>query len=547
MRPISLITLSLIVLAMAGCAEKPETTANYQIVPLPASIEASADAEGFVFSSKSSIVCESADSAMQTNARLLSEYLDQATGIAARVRESGSKNAIILTDTLADENPEAYRITVGKSGIIVDGASPAGTFYGIQTLRKSVVAADSARHGAVLFPAVTICDAPRFPYRGAHFDSARHFFAPDSVKIFIDMLAMHNINRFHWHLTDDQGWRIEIKSRPGLTEVGSRRSGTMIGHDFSTNDSIPYGGYYTQDELRDIVKYAADRHITVIPEVDLPGHMQAALAAYPSLGCTGGPYEVWPKWGVSYDVLCAGNDSIYALLDDVLAEVTEIFPSEYIHVGGDECPKARWKNCPKCQARIKALGLRTDKEGTAEDKLQAYVMKHATDFLASRGRRVIGWDEILEGGAPEGSVIMSWRGIEGAEQAARRGHDAIMSPCQYCYFDFRQSDSPDEPLAATWGNIITPDVIYDMVAVPPTLTEEEARHVIGVQANLWTEYIPTFWHAEYMELPRLAALSEVQWCADKKGFDDFRKRLPGITNLYNLNGYNVSPHITVTE
>lgn len=538
------LSLSLLLISFASCTQKPEMTANYQVIPLPQEITVDTVAEGFVFNGKTTITCSSTDESMQKNAELLASYLAESTGITPAIKNEASKNTIVLTDTLSNPNSEAYNISVNSDRIVIDGASPAGAFYGIQTIRKSVAASDSIRQGAVLFPAADIFDAPRFAYRGAHFDTSRHFFAPDSVKIFIDMIAMHNINRFHWHITDDQGWRIEIKSRPELTEKGSMRSGTMIGKQFSTNDSIPYGGFYTQNEIRDIIKYAADRHITIIPEIDLPGHMLAALAAYPELGCTGGPYEVWGKWGVSEDVLCAGNDLSYAFLDDVLGEVADLFPSEYIHIGGDECPKARWAKCPKCQAKIKALGLKSDSHSTAEQKLQTHVMAHASDFLAKHGRKVIGWDEILEGGAPEGSVIMSWRGIKGAQQAAKAGHDAIMTPCQYLYFDFRQSDNPSDPIAATWGNIIVPETVYNFDPIPSDLTPEEAKHIIGVQANLWTEYIPNFRHAEYMLVPRLAALAEVQWSSAPKDFEAFKNRLPGIINLYELNGYNYSNYIS---
>lgn len=538
------LSLSMLLISVASCTQKPEMTANYQVIPLPQEIAVDSVAEGFVFNGKTTITCSSTDESMQKNAELLASYLAESTGITPAIKNEASKNTIVLTDTLSNQNSEAYNISVNSDRIVIDGASPAGAFYGIQTIRKSIAASDSIRQGAVLFPAADIFDAPRFAYRGAHFDTSRHFFAPDSVKIFIDMIAMHNINRFHWHITDDQGWRIEIKSRPELTEKGSMRSGTMIGKQFSTNDSIPYGGFYTQDEIRDIIKYAADRHITIIPEIDLPGHMLAALAAYPELGCTGGPYEVWGKWGVSEDVLCAGNDLSYAFLDDVLGEVADLFPSEYIHIGGDECPKARWAKCPKCQAKIKALGLKSDSHSTAEQKLQTHVMAHASDFLSKHGRKVIGWDEILEGGAPEGSVIMSWRGIKGAQQAAKAGHDAIMTPCQYLYFDFRQSDNPSDPIAATWGNIIVPETVYNFDPIPSDLTPEEAKHIIGVQANLWTEYIPNFRHAEYMLVPRLAALAEVQWSSAPKDFDAFKNRLPGIINLYELNGYNYSNYIS---
>lgn len=351
------------------------------------------------------------------------------------------------------------------------------------------------------------------------------------------MLALHNMNRFHWHLTDDQGWRIEMKSLPELAKIGSKRAGTVIGNNTGEYDNIPYGGYYTQDEVKEIIKYASDRHITIIPEIDLPGHMQAALAAYPELGCTGGPYEVWQRWGVSDDVLCAGNDSVYVFLDKVLDEITGIFPSEYIHIGGDECPKVRWKECARCQAKIKALGLRDDKHSTAEDKLQSHVMKHAADRLASKGRKAIGWDEILEGGCDTTTVIMSWRGVQGGIKAAQAGHDAIMTPATYLYFDYKQSHDEGEP-GAFYAAPLLLDKVYGYEPIPEDFTDEQAAHIIGVQGNTWCEYIPNFRHAQYMTLPRFAALSELQWSSAPKDFDAFLVRLSQLRKIYDAEGYN---------
>lgn len=516
------------------------TIADYNVIPAPSEIEWNNEAEGFRLNRNTVIAYTSAE--LKRDAELCADYIDELTGIRPTVTEgsSAAENVIVLSDGLDSENAEAYRINVGQQKIQIDGASPAGTFYGIQTLRKSI----GAGAGRVTFPAAKIGDAPRFAYRGAHLDVARHFFPADSVKIFIDMLALHNVNRFHWHLTDDQGWRIEIKSRPELTTKGSVRKCTVIGANTDQYDSVPHGGFYTQEEIRDIVSYAADRHITVIPEIDMPGHMQAALTAYPELGCTGGPYELWCRWGISEDVLCAGNDESYRLVDDVLAEVVELFPSEYIHIGGDECPKVRWEKCPACQARIQALGLKDDAHSTAEQKLQTVFMTHASDVLKSRGRKVIGWDEMLEGGCPEGAVIMSWRGEAGGIQAAKMGHNAIMTPCEYCYFDFKQSDAPSEPQAAHWGVTLGVERVYNYEPVPESFTDEQKARILGVQANLWAEYVPTMRHAQYMELPRLAAMSEVQWCASgKKDYEDFLTRVPRLAAIYELYGYNYARHI----
>lgn len=534
------VTLALAAACMlSASAAKKASKADFNVVPLPQEIQLTAK-KGFTLNKSTRICYPAGNAELRRNAELLADYLRQLTGYSLQITDAtAGRNAIVLTAGLKSDNPEAYLITVGSNNVTIDGASPAGNFYGIQTLRKSI---DATATGDVLFPAGTVSDAPRFGYRGAHFDTSRHYFPVDSIKSFIDMLALHNINRFHWHITDDQGWRLESKKYPDLTRFGANRAGTCIGHDFNSTDNQPYGGFYTQDEARDIVKYAADRHITVIPEIDLPGHMLAALTAYPEFGCTGGPYAVWQRWGVSEDLLCAGNDSTLQFIDDILNEVADIFPSEYIHIGGDECPKTRWEQCPKCQARIKELGLVSDSHSTAEQKLQSFVMEHAANTLASRGRKMIGWDEIIEGGLFPGATVMSWRGVEGAREAAKQGHDAIMTPTNFCYFDYAQSQDPaGEPLGI--GGYIPVSKVYSF---EPTerLTPEQAKHILGAQANLWTEYISTLGHVQYMELPRLAALSEVQWMQpEKKDFVNFTGRLPRLIDHYRNAGYNYANHI----
>lgn len=392
-------------------------------------------------------------------------------------------------------------------------------------------------------PCAHIDDAPRFSYRGMHLDVARHFFSVDEVKRYIDLLAMHKLNVFHWHLTDDQGWRIEIKKYPKLTEIGSIRKHTMVKKNFDQYDNTPYGGYYTQDQIRDIVNYAKERFITIIPEVDLPGHMVAALASYPSLGCTGGPYEVQGVWGVHPDVLCAGKEETYEFVTDVLSEVIELFPSRYIHIGGDECPKDRWKKCPLCQARIQKLGLKTDKEHTAEERLQSYFMTRVEKFLNENDRQIIGWDEILEGGAAPNATVMSWRGTDGGVQAAKLRHNVVMTPNTYLYFDYYQSeDTQTEPLAI--GSYVPLERVYDFEPVPDTLDNDSKKYILGAQANLWTEYISDFKQVEYMLLPRLDALSEVQWTRpENKNWVNFLDRLQHNIQVYDLKGYNYGKHI----
>lgn len=522
-----------------SCSSGAIQQANYETIPLPQEIRIATG--NFVLNDRTSIAYPKDNKKMLQNANFLAEYIHQMSGKELKVTDEPiTSNAIILRVGLEAGNAEAYQLKVNQDNISIVGASEAGTFYGIQTLRKSMPVTDK---GDISFPAVEINDYPRFAYRGVHLDVSRHFFPADSIKRFIDMIALHNINRLHWHLTDDQGWRIEIKKRPKLTVIGSKRTETVVGRNSGEYDGIPYGGFYTQDEAKDIIKYAQERQVTVIPEIDLPGHMQAALAAYPELGCTGGPYEVWKQWGISDDVLCAGNDKTLLFIEDVLNEIVDIFPSECIHVGGDECPKVRWEKCPKCQTRIKELGLKADKSHTAEQKLQSYIINHAEQFLNKKGRQIIGWEEILEGGLAPNATVMSWRGIEGGVEAVKHKQNAIMTPSSFLYFDYYQTtDIDNEPQAI--GGYVPLEKVYNFEPIPKELTSEEAKHIIGVQANLWTEYIPTYSQVEYMELPRMAALSEVQWSTPaRKDYMDFLKRLPRLLSIYDMNLYNYAKHI----
>lgn len=543
MKKVRIFTILFAAIALAfSCSQKGNKnieSANYEVVPLPSEIVAS-EGNPFVLSQSVKVVYPEGNEKMQRNAEFLSEFLDVSTGIKPSVTSSTSdKNVIILAFGLQNQNAEAYEIAVNENTIIITGASEAGVFYGIQTLRKSI----PENATSVTFPPVTIKDEPRFAYRGMMLDVARHFESADFVKKYIDILALHNINRFHWHLTDDQGWRIEIKAYPKLTVIGSQREQTVIGRNTGEYDGKPHGGFYTQEEIKDIVKYAEDRYITIIPEVDLPGHMLAALAAYPELGCTSGPYEVASTWGVFDDVLCAGNDSTYIFLEGVLTEVMELFPSKYIHIGGDESPKVRWEQCPKCQARIKELGLRNKDGHQAEHYLQSYVTARIEKFLNDKGRSIIGWDEILEGELAPNATVMSWRGMGGGIKAAQMGHDVIMTPTDYCYFDYYQTQNTDgEPLAI--GGYVPIDKVYSFEPVPEVLTTDQKSHILGVQANLWTEYIKTSDHVEYMIMPRITALSEVQWVKpEKKNYKEFLTRLPRLLNLYSKLGYNFATHV----
>lgn len=516
-------------------------TADFNIIPRPQQVNVSNDAP-FTLSAKTVISLGTNSQDMKRNANMLASYIEQATGIRPAIGKGKSGAAIVLTIDKTIANAEGYKLDADAKQIRIAGASAAGVFYGIQTLRKSLPLVNG-KASKVSIPAVHIADAPRFAYRGTHLDVSRHFVTADSVRQFIDMLALHNINRFHWHLTDDQGWRIEIKKYPLLTQIGSKRAQTVIGHNSGKYDGKPYSGFYTQKQIRDIVKYAADRYITIVPEIDLPGHMQAALAAYPDMGCTGGPYEVWQKWGVSDNVLCAGNDKTLTFIDNVLKEITQLFPSKYIHVGGDECPKTQWQKCPKCQARIKAFNLEAKDGHSAEERLQSYIITHASNYLKSLGRNTIGWDEILEGGLAEGATVMSWRGESGGIAAAKQHHDVVMTPNSYLYFDYYQSlDKANEPLAI--GGYLPLETVYSYEPMPKELTADEARHIIGVQANIWTEYMPTFKQMQYMALPRLAALSEVQWSQPAlKDYNSFTNRLTEFTHLYDRLGYNYAKHL----
>ena len=509
--------------------------ANYNVVPLPKSV-VMAKGLPFNLTNATTIVYEGTNPEMKRNARFLSEYIQQASGIKTAVLDKRDKKAaaIVLTIDPKVAGAEAYRLSVNNKQVTIAASTPAGVFYGIQTLRKSLPVQTTGE--AITLPAVTVADAPRFGYRGMMLDCARHFFPLSFVKKFIDILAMHNMNVFHWHLTEDQGWRLEIKSHPELTTKSSMRSGTVIGHNATVDDSIPHGGFYTQQEAREIVEYARQRHITVIPEIDMPGHMLAALAAYPELGCTGGPYEVGHRWGVYKDVLCLGKESTYKFVQDVIDEVVDIFPAKYFHIGGDESPTVMWEKCPKCLQKAKD-------ENTDIKHLQQYFTNRVEKYLNGKGKSIIGWDEILEGKINQSATIMSWRGVEPGLKAAKQGHDVIMTPSSHVYFDHYQAkDTKHEPDAI--GGCSPVDKVYSYEPLPDTLSAEAKSRIKGVQANLWTEYIPFTTQAEYMVLPRMAALAEVQWTpVAKKNFDDFSKRALRLSDLYDRYGYQYARHL----
>ena len=532
-------------------------TADYGVVPMPQRIEMQRG-DPFVLDADVQIL---AGEVLQQEASFLQVYLKELNGLSLPIVQKRQKKVNYIELTLSPKvtGPEGYVLTVRKNGVTIAGESAAGVFYGIQTLRKSLFT-DSIVYSQNL-PAVRITDAPRFPWRGMHLDCSRHFWSVDFVKKFIDLLALHNMNVFHWHLTDDQGWRIEIKKWPRLTTVGSQRSGTIIGTNSDLDDGIPYGGYYTQAELREVVAYAAARHITIVPEIDMPGHMLAALAAYPELGCTGGPYQVGHYWGVYKDVLCVGNPRVYEFVQDVLTEVMDIFPSKVIHIGGDETPSEKWQYCKKCneiyikktlegrvvgQVEGDSDGPRTMPEYPYEEMvrsvLQPYFTNKVFNILASKGRRALGWDEILDG-APQNAMIMSWRGTAPGAKAAEAGHDVVMAPTTHCYFDYQQvEDTQFEP--SRCGGFIPIERVYSLDPAPDSLSVEARSHILGTQANLWSEYMTNEQMVEYQALPRMSALAEVQWTQpEHKDYKAFLLHLTRFTSLFERYHYTYAKHL----
>jgi len=504
------------------------------IIPRPVSITAQEGA--FEIRPDTRIVVQAQAKAIGDQ---LAQWLRPATGFALTVQEGDVKaDGLVLTINpgLAGLGQEGYRLTVTPTQALVESTTAAGVFYGIQTLRQllpvEVFGRAKAQSVAWRIPCVRIEDQPRFGWRGMHLDVSRHFMPKAFVKKYIDLLALHKMNRFHWHLSDDQGWRIEIRRYPKLTEVGAWRTETLIGRPSGRNakyDGQRHGGFYTQDEIREIVAYAKSRHVTVVPEIDMPGHMQAAIASYPELGTGDGPVQVLTYWGSGEQVLNV-EESTVAFMQDVLTEIMELFDSPYIHVGGDEVDKKHWRNSPKSQARLKELGLKD------EEELQSWFIRRMDTFLTAKGRRLLGWDEILEGGLAPGATVMSWRGEDGGIAAAKADHDVVMAPSPYTYFDYYQADPNREPLAI--GGFLPLSKVYSYNPTPAVLTAEQARHILGVQGQIWTEYIATPEHAEYMAFPRACALAEVAWTpVQAKDLKDFLARLR--VHLKRLDGIGV--------
>lgn len=536
--------LFLFICPLLAVACNKRVVADYNVIPQVQNLSVK-DGDVYVFDSSRKLVYDNQDS--RRSLELFAQDLEELVGIRPSVAAGTSEDAkdnVYFTLGLQDGRKEAYRINVSSDGILVRAVSPEGIYRATRTLLKSV---GTEKTSSVEFPSAEVSDWPRFGYRGLMLDVSRHFSDVEMVKRTIDMLALHQLNIFHWHLTDDQGWRIEIKSHPELTEVGAWRDDTVVGRylggtDYPT-DGKRHGGFYTQEQIREIVAYAKERYIEIIPEIDLPGHTSAVLAAYPQLGCEDKEYKVANRWGVIRDVLCAGNPASLDLFKDIMDEVCDLFPGKYIHLGGDECVKDRWKACPKCQKKIRELGLKDGSRYSKEDYLQSWFMGEVASFVQSKGKRVIGWDEILEGVPMDDSVIMSWRGTEGGITAARMGHDVVMTPTSDMYFDQSQtlaSQLEEIPV----GGFINVMKVYSYEPLPASLTPEQQKHILGCQANVWCEYMPEERIRQYQMLPRLAALSEVQWTMpERKNYKDFLKRLPKMLSIYDRYGYNYAKHI----
>jgi hexosaminidase len=535
------------------CAGGKTIAQQVNIVPRPAHLETGKGVFRIVESTPLVATGPGADK----SAAFLNDYFSRYYGFSLPSSDAAARNrrpAIRLSLRVSGgTSPRGtYHLVVGKSGIDIQSRDPEGIFYAVQSLIQ-LLPLEKARSLSV--PCVSIVDSPRFAYRGLNLDVSRHFFDVVFIKRYLDLMALYKLNVFHWHLTDDQGWRIEIKKYPLLTSVGSVRNGTITGHyPGNGNDNTPYAGYYTQDEVREVVNYAADRFITVIPEIEMPGHSSAAIAAYPWLSCfpqrpTNIPTNmvslksvdeeqrghriklVQETWGVFDDVYCAGKDSTFAFLQDVLDEVIPLFPSKYIHIGGDECPKTNWKQCPRCQRRMKENNLKD------EHALQSYFIQRMENYLNGKGKQIIGWDEILEGGLAPNATVMSWRGEAGGIEAARQHHEVIMTPGNYCYLnrsELKKSDS------LTAGNFLPIEKVYGYNPASDSLTADQSRYIIGAQASLWTEYIANPAKVEYMLLPRLSAMSEVLW-SRVKNWEDFKSRLPHEYQWYDWMGLNYCP------
>ncbi|WP_460219207.1 beta-N-acetylhexosaminidase [Psychroserpens sp. MEBiC05023] len=531
-----IVVLSVFISFLLSCNTEEYSAKVPQIIPVPSTQFIN---EGYFVLDNS--IGISYDDRFNISGNFLKTFIEQGSNI--QLNDDDNSIQFIFDDTI--ENDEGYTLTIESYQIKIKAKTDRGAFYGVQTLRQ-LLPEDFENHtmneNSVDIQCITITDAPQFQYRGMHLDVGRHLFSVDFIKKYIDALAMLKMNTFHWHLTEDQGWRIEIKSYPKLQEIAAFRNETLIGH-YSDQphqfDGKRYGGFYTQEEVKDIVAYAKMRHVTVIPEIELPGHAQAAISAYPNLGCTGAQVEVATKWGVFEHIYCS-KDETFDFLEDVLDEVIALFPGPYIHIGGDEAPKTQWKACNKCQNRIKSENLKNEHE------LQNYFITRIETYLNSKGKQIIGWDEILEGGLAPNATVMSWRGTKGAIEAAKQKHHVIMTPTSHCYFDYYQSTNPDEPIAI--GGFLPLEKVYHFNPIPAELNEADAKYVLGAQGNIWTEYMPTHNQVEYMAFPRILAMSEVLWSNSKtKDFTAFAQRVEHFNKRLDALNINYANHLYEIE
>ena len=517
--------------SLMACSPKDVQTGDLNVIPLPQEVTETADASPFVIRTSTTICYPEGNAKMERTARFLASYIKEVTGTEVKLGTKAGNNCIVLALDPAIAQKDGYTLDITSDQVTLTGQTEAAVFYGVQTIHKALPITDGKALGSL--PAGTVKDFPQFGYRGFMIDVGRHFFSVDYLKELIDVMALHNINYFHWHLTEDQGWRIEIKKYPKLTEIGSVRKETITAPGSGKYDGIPVKGFYTQEQAKEIVAYAAERFITVIPEVDMPGHMLAALASYPELGCTGGPYEVPTRFGVFKDVLCGGNEKTLQFAKDVVNEIMDIFPdAPYIHIGGDECPKIEWEKCPKCQAKIRELGLRDTKEHSKENQLQVYFMNEVEKEIAKRGKKMLAWDEILEGNPnPQTTTVAAWTGVQASVKAAQLGHPTIVCPITYLYFS--------NPGYNRLKGVSSVERVYNFNPVSDKLTPEEQKNIIGVQGCIWTEWTKDSIKMEWQMMPRVAALSELQWSNPaQKDLGGFLERLRHQLDLYALYGYH---------
>jgi len=526
-RRLSLLAIFILALTFVSCKKEFDSSTAYPLIPLPYSLRESDQA--YHLNKKTKIVFSGEGT--ELSAVRLKNYIERLSDLEPEIlsqeKAEDLRNVILLSTIGKEERLEAegYGLFVDKDKVILSANDADGIFYGTQTLIQLFeLQLLNEEDKALIVPEVRIWDEPRFPYRGMHLDVCRHFYDVDFIKHYLDLMAYYKFNTFHWHLTEDQGWRIEIKKYPKLTEVGAWRT---------EKNGQRYGGFYTQEDIKEVVAYAEKLHVTIIPEIEMPGHSRAALAAYPELSCTGKTLEVPNSWGVFEDIYCAGNEQTFDFIEEVLDEVIELFPGQYIHIGGDEAPKDRWEKCPKCKARMKKEGL------ADEHELQSYFIKRIDAYLTSKGKKLMGWDEILEGGLAQNATVMSWRGMEGGIEAARLGNQVVMTPTANCYFDYYQADKNFEPKAI--GGYLPLKKVYDFEPIPEDLFTEQKALILGAQANVWTEYIETEDYVEYMILPRMLALSEVVWGSkNNHNWEAFQKRLQSHFKLFDKKGYRYS-------